>query len=475
MLANIYSKSYLYRSEALAALSAEILYRRLIPLLRRHAVTETPIDIYPVFLGTSMDFITAFSFGLAVSSNFTENAAERRRWLDLYQSRYPYAFYAQELQGVTSWLRKLGVRLVPKLLDQSTEAVEAWCADLCDAAGAWLDSAAADGGRRISPAEFPVAYNQLRESLRKLRSKTATDGTDATILAHEHLEICSEMCDHISTSHSLSSRFFVSPFRFFGRRSTNSSGQVAGHETSGITLTYITYELSRDPSLQDDLRKELLSLYSSFKKPSPDFVDKVSPSEALSGKDIDELPLLNAIILETLRLYPPGAGGQARVTPYGKRIKLGTYDHLPGGIRVGARAFTLHQNADVFPCPKKFLPRRWLDATPDQLAEMHRWFWAFGSGGRMCIGSNFAIHGALWLLTPHKHTSIYSSYHSLQLTGFDELNVLKRDQIGHRNHLLAFPYQHRRRAGHAAGRCVFGLSQRWKAGADVRAIVNLTI
>jgi unspecific monooxygenase len=24
---------------------------------------------------------------------------------------------------------------------------------------------------------------------------------------------------------------------------------------------------------------------------------------------------------------------------------------------------------------------------------MRRWFWAFGSGGRMCVGSNLALQG----------------------------------------------------------------------------------
>lgn len=30
--------------------------------------------------------------------------------------------------------------------------------------------------------------------------------------------------------------------------------------------------------------------------------------------------------------------------------------------------------------------------TEEQRRERDRWFWAFSSGGRMCIGSNFAMH-----------------------------------------------------------------------------------
>lgn len=36
-------------------------------------------------------------------------------------------------------------------------------------------------------------------------------------------------------------------------------------------------------------------------------------------------------------------------------------------------------------------PERWLEVTQDERDEMMRWFWAFGSGGRMCIGNNLAV------------------------------------------------------------------------------------
>jgi len=44
--------------------------------------------------------------------------------------------------------------------------------------------------------------------------------------------------------------------------------------------------------------------------------------------------------------------------------------------------FSLHRNPDVFKDPLDFNPDRWLDAS----VEMKKWFWAFSSGGRMCIG-----------------------------------------------------------------------------------------
>jgi hypothetical protein len=53
----------------------------------------------------------------------------------------------------------------------------------------------------------------------------------------------------------------------------------------------------------------------------------------------------------------------------------------------------LHRNGAVFADPEAWEPSRWLRAADDpQLREMNRWFWAFGSGGRMCVGSNLALY-----------------------------------------------------------------------------------
>lgn len=74
---------------------------------------------------------------------------------------------------------------------------------------------------------------------------------------------------------------------------------------------------------------------------------------------------------------------------------------LPPGVRVSAQAYSLHRNPDVFPDPERWYPDRWLvDENADiheeeeRLKEMHRWFWAFGSGGRMCFGNHFALLGS---------------------------------------------------------------------------------
>jgi cytochrome P450 len=184
---------------------------------------------------------------------------------------------------------------------------------------------------------------------------------------------------------------------------------AAGHETAGITMTFLTWHLSQDIELQNALRAELLTLdhpliyppslgsTSAEKSLKDGERDQLNDVQMPNSKQLDSLPILHAVIMETLRIKAAIPGGQPRMTPY-PSCTLGKYE-IPGGVRVGATAYSLHRNVDVYPRPSAWDYTRWLD-NPDQKndearRERDRWFWAFSSGGRMCIGSNFAMHGKL--------------------------------------------------------------------------------
>ncbi|KAL8917556.1 MAG: hypothetical protein Q9172_005796 [Xanthocarpia lactea] len=347
ILANIFSKSFLHNNEDLERQAREILHGRLLPLLESAATSHQSLNIYEIFLAVSMDFITAYTFGLSGFADFVQNTEKRRNWITRYQSRHPYTFFTQESQWLTAMAQKVGIQLVPKHVQKNTEEMEAWVMEMCDKAGTAHDNIGKGGVCKSSENDYPLVYSQLR---RKLGEQDV--GGDKRADAR----IYSELCDHM----------------------------IAGHETSGITLTYLAYELSRNPVIQISLRNELASIHHISEQPA---------SQALpSAQTIDSLPLLNAIVLETFRLYPAIAGGQARVTPQCQRTKLGQYENIPGGIRVGSRASSLHVNPDVFPEPDSWRPQRWLQAKEADFKEMHRWMWVFGSGGRMCLGSHFAVH-----------------------------------------------------------------------------------
>lgn len=245
---------------------------------------------------------------------------------------------------------------MPKACDESVEALDKWCLEKCDRA----ESLRSQDGI-MEAGNLPVVYDQLRSVMSKADPDSKMDD-EAKILIDEmrekrRFEIASEMFDN----------------------------QAAAIETSGITLTYVYYELSLRLDLQKRLREELLTLSPPFNfPPAPDHQPQIPDPKSTSA-----LPLLDAILQETLRLWPVIPGGQRRVTP-GKGCTLAGYEVIPGGTKVQSAAGVLHMNSDVFPCPAEWRPERWLDSNETELAEMRRWFWGWSSGGRMCVGRHFA-------------------------------------------------------------------------------------
>jgi cytochrome P450 len=96
----------------------------------------------------------------------------------------------------------------------------------------------------------------------------------------------------------------------------------------------------------------------------------------------DKLPYLDAVIKETLRLYAPLPASEPR--SIGRDVTIDG-NLFPARTVVSLAPYSLHRNPEVFPDPLVFNPERWL-GPEQQVSEMKKWFWAFSSGGRMCIG-----------------------------------------------------------------------------------------
>jgi cytochrome P450 len=153
---------------------------------------------------------------------------------------------------------------------------------------------------------------------------------------------------------------------------------IANQVATAIALVYISHSLSLHPHWQQKLRKELVQL------------SRDDETNNLSPRALDALPILDAIIMESLRLYSPNPGPWPRHNP-SSPTQIGQYSNIPPGTTISASSYTLHRNETAFPEPEKWRPERWLEATDEGRAEMMRWFWAFGSGTHMCIGSNLAL------------------------------------------------------------------------------------
>jgi Cytochrome P450 len=363
MLSNVYSKSYIMKSPQMERITKVLLLERFLPILHSYAKTSTAFDVFALLSAVTMDFVTSYQFGLSSNADLLR---DRKRWkgfLSLYHSRRSYDFWPQELPFLTTCLKKIGVRLVPKWVDEANHKIEEWTLSMCDGAEDYIshnkinnEDATEDLG------DCPVVYSQFQSAFYTHQTKLSPDSSHSASTSEAYrLTIASEMLDHLA----------------------------AGFDTSGVTLCYFIHEISQHPDLQRSLRSELLTLESPLTFPP------TSPGVSIpTSKALETLPLLHAILLETLRLRSPIPGPQPRITP-SSGCTLGPNNEyiIPGGVRVSAQAHSLHRNTEVFEDPEEWRPQRWLrDAEDERLKEMNRWFWAFGSGGRMCVGSNLAMY-----------------------------------------------------------------------------------
>lgn len=346
MISNTFSKSYIMSSHTARASTRDVLFGRLLPLIQRAAKEKQPIELLSLNYAYSMDTFVQWQFGKSLSSNFIEDLEERKMYFDGFFGPAAFTFWQFEFPGVANFLRNFGVFLIPKWVDKGFKEIEDWNLDKCDKAQQLLAS-----GKQLHPDDNPVVFEQAIKSMSRIQSPPHS--------YPQRLEIASDMFAHNS----------------------------AAFETSGNTDAYLFYEMCRNPKWQTRLREELLTL-----SPQLKYVPgkKIEVEDLPPSKDVDNLPILHAILTETLRLYPSVPGGQPRKVP--KPCTLGGYDYIPAGTVVQAYAYSLHRAPDVFPDPEQWKPERWLDASAEELAAMKHWFWAFGSGGRMCIGSHFAYY-----------------------------------------------------------------------------------
>lgn len=142
---------------------------------------------------------------------------------------------------------------------------------------------------------------------------------------------------------------------------------MAGHATTASALTWTLFLLAQHPHSMFDLLDECNSK-----------LRGVTPTM----EQLDELPLLEAVIKESMRLLPPVLWW-SRVST--EPFTLGQYA-LPAGTRVVHSAYITHRIANCYPQPNKFLPERWLTATPGPYEYL-----PFSAGPRMCLGSAFAM------------------------------------------------------------------------------------
>jgi cytochrome P450 len=144
----------------------------------------------------------------------------------------------------------------------------------------------------------------------------------------------------------------------------------AGHDTTTSTVAFMFYELLRHPEWIERLRAESEEVGGG---------ERVGARQFMAG----ELPLLDQVLDETLRMYPPAWVGPRRAIDAfevcGRRV--------PAGAPVMYSSWVSHRLPDIWDDPHGFRPERFAD---DAKAKLPRGAYVpFGGGSRSCIGMRF--------------------------------------------------------------------------------------
>ncbi|KAF2732787.1 cytochrome P450 [Polyplosphaeria fusca] len=148
---------------------------------------------------------------------------------------------------------------------------------------------------------------------------------------------------------------------------------AAGTDTTASTLTWLIYELCRNPQIQSRLYKDVLRVAG----------DKIF----LDIDDIVDLPYLDDVINEGLRLHPAVCTGVPRVTPP-EGLKIGN-TMIPGNVNTWIPMYTLHRSPKYFAEPLVFEPERW-SSKPEMVINKHA-FIPFLTGPHKCVGWQLAM------------------------------------------------------------------------------------
>ncbi|KAI0401350.1 cytochrome P450 [Xylaria palmicola] len=170
---------------------------------------------------------------------------------------------------------------------------------------------------------------------------------------------------------------------------------LAGESTTGHTLSATLFELLAHPDIYKTAKDEVT-------------LAMRGKNGVASHPNVQNLPYLNAVINEGLRLHPGVISRMARVSPekdivYHDKARDKTYV-IPAGTPASMTTFITHTDPEIFEEPLEFRPQRWIDNP-----KLSRAIIAFSRGSRNCVGECIArCEISMMLATILRHYEIYS-------------------------------------------------------------------
>ncbi|KAH7323306.1 cytochrome P450 [Rhizoctonia solani] len=320
------------------------------------------VDVFPWATAAALDLVGEAGLGYA----FNSFSGERNE-------------YSTAIKGVTQSFGKIGpfVQILPYVYRLGTPAFRRWVMNL-------IPSSTLQHLRRV----VSLQNGQAEEVLRS-REAALSAGNDLSAEAGRGRDIMTLL---MKANESAGSESYIDRETLIGHMNVFI---FAGHETTSTAVSRILDVLAQRPDIQVRLREELRQYF------------EANPDETHHDALL-ELPYLDGIVREALRLHPPVAV-ISRICDEDTVLPLDFPVDTPSGkitgipIKRGARivmsnAF-FNRNKSIWgERADEFLPERWIGSKLDEVTQpgsrlpgVYSSMMTFGSGSYACIGFKFAV------------------------------------------------------------------------------------
>jgi len=311
------------------------------------AVNNEDVELKDVFGKFSMDTIASCAFGVDAESfdnkdsQFVKNAAK--------------IFSFTLLDG----LRIIGVNLIPGL----DKIYELFNINIMKPKETWFF---VDAIRKTI--KHRRESNERRNDLIDLMLDAMADNEDTVKGDTEDLDQYERdmKLDHVSGIKDFDEKIIVSTAMIL---------MVAGYDTTAMTLAFAADELAKNPEIQTKLQQEVDEAYEEAQGECPGY------------NEIQNLPYLDQVIHETLRLHPVFNMTRTCVVPEYK--VPGTNYTIKKDERININVSGIHTDPKYYPNPEQFNPENF--SKEAKSARTPYAFLGFGQGPRACIGMRFAL------------------------------------------------------------------------------------
>ncbi|XP_055529187.1 cytochrome P450 9e2-like [Wyeomyia smithii] len=153
---------------------------------------------------------------------------------------------------------------------------------------------------------------------------------------------------------------------------------LAGFDTVSTCMTFLTYELTINPDVQDRLYEEIRTMVQSL------------DNKPLSYEELQKMTYMDMVVSEALRKWPPVVvSDRLCVKDYLCDDGAGTRFMIEKEQTIWIPNYAIHNDAKFYPNPSKFDPERFNEDNRSKINPAT--YFPFGIGPRNCIGSRLAL------------------------------------------------------------------------------------